>query len=49
MIKISEDSFESQIKGHKPPLNSIKSDEMIVWSSYILNALKWANMQEYRH
>lgn len=48
MIRISEDSFESQIKGHKPLLNSIKSNEMRVWSSCILNALKWANMEEYR-
>ena len=48
MIRISEDSFESQIKGIKTLLNSIESNEMRVWSSCILNALKWANMEEYR-
>ena len=40
MIKISKDSFESQIKGIKTLLNSIESDEMRVWLSCILNALK---------
>ena len=48
MIKISEDLFKSQIKGHKTLLNSIESNEMRVWLSCILNALKWANMEEYR-
>ena len=48
MNRFPGDSFESQIKGHKPPLNSIKSNEMRVWLSCILNALKWANMEEYR-
>ena len=49
MYRFSEDSFESQIKRAEKAINRIESDEMIVWSSYILNALKWANMQEYRH
>ena len=48
MYRFPEDSFESQIKGYKTLLNSIKSNEMRVWSSYILNVLKWANMEEYR-
>ena len=48
MIKILEDTFKSQIKGYKILLNSIESNEMGVWSSCVLNALKWANMEEYR-
>ena len=48
MIKISEDSFESQIKRAESAINQIESDEMRVWLSCILNVLKWANMEEYR-
>ena len=40
MIKISEDSFESQIKRAEKAINQIESDEMRVWLSCILNALK---------
>lgn len=48
MIKISKDSFESQIKRAESAINRIESDEMRVWLSCILNVLKWANMQGYR-
>ena len=40
MIRISKDSFESQIKRAEKVINQIESDEMRVWSSCILNALK---------
>ena len=40
MIRISKDSFESQMKGIKTLLNSIESNEMRVWLSCILNTLK---------
>ncbi len=35
-----EDSFESQIKRAEKVINRIESDEMRVWLSCILNALK---------
>ena len=47
--RFPEETFESQIKRAESAINRIESDEMRVWSSCILNALKWANMQEYRH
>ena len=40
MIRISKDSFESQIKRAEKTINQIESDEMRVWLSCILNALK---------
>ena len=40
MIRISEDSFESQIKRAERAINQIESDEMRVWLSCILNTLK---------
>ena len=40
MIRISKDSFESQIKRAEKVINQIESDEMRVWLSCILNALK---------
>ena len=40
MIMISKDSFESQIKRAEKAINQIESDEMRVWLSCILNALK---------
>ena len=40
MIKISKDSFESQIKRAEKTINQIESDEMRVWLSCILNVLK---------
>ena len=40
MIRISKDSFESQIKRAERAINQIESDEMRVWLSCILNALK---------
>ena len=40
MYGVPEDSFESQIKRAESAINRIESDEMRVWSSCILNALK---------
>ena len=40
MYRISKDSFESQIKRAEKAINQIESDEMRVWLSCILNALK---------
>lgn len=40
MYWIPEDSFESQIKRAENALKSIENDEMRVWLSDILNALK---------
>lgn len=40
MYRIPEDSFESQIKRAENALKSIENDEMRVWLSDILNALK---------
>ena len=40
MYRFPEDSFESQIKRAEKAINRIESDEMRVWSSCILNALK---------
>lgn len=40
MIRISKDSFESQIKRAERAINQIESDEMRVWLSCILNTLK---------
>ena len=40
MIRISKDSFESQIKRAEKAINQIESDEMRVWLSCILNTLK---------
>ena len=40
MHMIPRDSFESQIKRAESAINQIKSDEMRVWLSCILNALK---------
>lgn len=40
MHMIPRDSFESQIKRAERAINRIESDEMRVWSSCILNALK---------
>ena len=40
MYRFLEDSFESQIKRAEKAINQIESDEMRVWLSCILNALK---------
>ena len=40
MYWFPEDSFESQIKRAERAINRIESDEMGVWLSCILNALK---------
>ena len=40
MRMIPKDSFESQIKRAESAINEIESDEMRVWLSCILNALK---------
>lgn len=40
MYRFPEDSFESQIKRAESAINRIESDEMSVWLSCILNALK---------
>ena len=40
MHMIPRDSFESQIKRAENAINRIESDEMRVWLSCILNALK---------
>ena len=40
MRMIPRDSFESQIKRAESAINRIESDEMRVWLSCILNALK---------
>ena len=40
MYGVPEDSFESQIKRAEMAINRIESDEMRVWLSCILNALK---------
>ena len=40
MRMIPKDSFESQIKRAESAINRIESDEMRVWLSCILNALK---------
>ena len=40
MCMIPRDSFESQIKRAESAINRIESDEMRVWLSCILNALK---------
>ena len=40
MYRFPEDSFESQIKRAESAINRIESDEMRVWLSCILNALK---------
>ena len=40
MYMFPEDSFESQIKRAERAINRIESDEMRVWLSFILNALK---------
>lgn len=40
MYMFPEDTFESQIKRAESAINRIESDEMRVWLSYILNALK---------
>ncbi len=40
MRMIPRDSFESQIKRAESAINQIESDEMRVWLSCILNALK---------
>ena len=40
MHMIPRDSFESQIKRAESAINRIESDEMRVWLSCILNALK---------
>ena len=40
MYRFPEDSFESQIKRAERAINRIESDEMGVWLSCILNALK---------
>ena len=40
MYGVPEDSFESQIKRAERVINRIESDEMRVWLSCILNALK---------
>ena len=40
MYRFQEDSFESQIKRAESAINRIESDEMRVWLSCILNALK---------
>ena len=40
MYRFLEDSFESQIKRAESTINRIESDEMRVWLSCILNALK---------
>ena len=40
MYGVPEDSVESQIKRAESAINRIESDEMRVWSSCILNALK---------
>lgn len=40
MYRFPEDSFESQIKRAESAINRIESDEMRVWLSGILNALK---------
>ena len=40
MYRFLEDSFESQIKRAESAINRIESDEMRVWLSCILNALK---------
>ena len=40
MYWFPEDSFESQIKRAERAINRIESDEMRVWLSCILNALK---------
>ena len=40
MIRISKDSFESQIKRAERAINQIESDEMRVWLSCILNTFK---------
>lgn len=40
MYRFPEDTFESQIKRAESAINRIKSDEMRVWLSCILNALK---------
>ena len=38
--RFPEETFESQIKRAESAINRIESDEMRVWSSCILNALK---------
>lgn len=40
MYRFPEDSFESQIKRAESAINRIESNEMRVWLSGILNALK---------
>ena len=40
MYRFLEDSFESQIKRAESAINRIESNEMRVWLSCILNALK---------
>lgn len=40
MFRFPKDTFESQIKRAESAINRIESDEMRVWLSCILNALK---------
>lgn len=40
MYRFPEETFESQIKRAESAINRIESDEMRVWLSCILNALK---------